>query len=177
MPFYQSPQIRMIFARADALSAALTCVERGCGHEKAVQLVEDVFGPEPADDYGKLVHAAMAHIIDRPIMVSLQGGETDDQRIFDAVGRAWIAWATGLGRANARKTLQDVPVPKGPRMEGGALHLMAMHPWAQAVTALLQDDLVESRRLFRRATELSSQCGIETNSAIQWTYAASYFGK
>lgn len=177
MPFPKSTQIRRIFARAAALSAVLTCVESGGDREAAVLLVEDVFGPVPDDDYAKLVHAAMAHIIGRPTDVSLQGGKTDDQRIFDAIGTAWVAWATGEGKADARKALQEIPVPKGPRMEGGALHLMAMQPWAQAVAALLQDDLVESRRLFRRATELSSQCGTETNSAIQWTYAASYFGR
>jgi hypothetical protein len=175
--FHKSPQVRRIFDEAAALSAVLQCVEGQGDPAEAISLVEKVAVPKPTDNAGRLVQAAMAFVLQKPVSTELAPGDGLDESIFEAIGRAWIAWATSTGQDQAQKALATIPAPRGPQPEGGALHLMAMQPWAQAVSALLQDDLAEARRFFRRATELSSQCGTETNSAIQWTYAASYFGR
>jgi hypothetical protein len=171
----KSPKIQRILAEAKALTAALKLAE-GTGSTALVhQLVAEALdGHNPTDSPTELVNAAMRHILGRPIPTSseTEGGSLEDN-IFGVIARAWVAWATGLDRERAHEALRKIPIPKGPLKEGGALHLMAMQPWAQAVDALLQNDLDEARRMFRRATELSSQCGTVTNAAVQWTYAAS----
>jgi len=176
--FLKSPQIQRILLEADALSAALLCAEGKGDREDVLRRIEEVLpGLDTADNPSLLTQAAMCHIARRPLQVTLHPGDSTEQWVFEVIARGWVAWATKLGREEARKALRKIPAPKGPRQEGGALHLMAMQPWASAVDALLQHDRDEARRFFRRATELASQCGLETNPAIQWTYAASYFGK
>jgi hypothetical protein len=178
-PFPKSRKIRRILLEADALSAALRCAEgRGCRDDVTRRQIRDLLsGHEKSDNPSMLIHSAMSHIAEMPFCATFQPGDTTEQWVFEVIARAWCAWAGDTGRAESLKALKDLPVPTGPLPEGGALHLMAMQPWAQAVHALLEADPVEARRWFRRATELSSQCGTETNSAVQWSYAASYFGK
>jgi hypothetical protein len=174
----QTPAIQRILFRSQALSAALQYIEAAeaapRGH--VIQLVERSLGSfEPTDNPGRVERAAMGLIVGRPEHIKLEPAESLDQRVFTIVGQAWISWATSVETEEAQRALSQLPAPRGPQPEGGALHLMALQPWAAAVSALIHDDSLEAQRMFRRATELASQCGTETNSAVQWTYAASYF--
>ena len=177
MPFPESPAIRRIVIKAKALSAALKLAEGGAGTQDAVRALVQEALTDHSDNSSAVAHVAMSHILGRAAHIDLQTGDTAEGLGFEVVGKAWIAWATGVGTDEAKKALVELPAPQGPQPEGGALSLMAMQPWAAAVSALFHDDFDEARRMFRRATELSSQCGTETNSAVQWTYAASYFGR
>lgn len=177
-PFLESSSIRAILEQAEALSAALRYVESRRGREKVVRQVQaSLSAHEVTDNPSALIHVAMSHIAGEPSSISLDPPESVEEIVFTTTAQAWIAWATEQNRASSFEKLRTLPIPRGPLPEGGALHLMALQPWAQAVHTLLENNPDEARRWFRRATELSSQCGTETNSAVQWSYAASYFGK
>lgn len=177
--FPESDSVRRIILEAEALSAALKYAEgRGDRQDAVLALVKGTYTThEVEDNISATAHVAMEHILGQARPLPLRPVKRADHEVFRIIARAWIAWVTGADREESQKALHELPIPRGPIPEGGALHLMALQPWAQAVHALLKNDLGESRRMFRRATELSSQCGTETNPAIQWAYAASYFGK
>jgi len=180
MSFPKSPAIQRILLRGKSLSAALKFIE-GQGALSRVTIIELVERTlesfRPRDNASWVEWVAMGRIVGHPEHVELQPESTQDGQVFTTIGQAWIAWATGVGREEALVALTGIPVPEGPQPEGGALHLMALQPWAAAVNALFHDDFDEAQRWFRRATELASQVGSETNTAVQWTYAATYFGR
>ena len=178
MDLPSSPEIDMIRAEARALTATLNCVEAGELSDDARALVRDLYEVfmEPTLAEEHIVSCAQARILGRTPTVELftPTSEPADEAIFEVTGRAWMIWATGAGRrAEALSQLQAIPAPKGNATEGQAIHLMALHPWVLAVTALLVGNHEEALRQFRRATELGGQLGTESNHVVQWTYAAS----
>lgn len=179
MPIIDNPEIQRLVVESRALSASLSLVEgqTPTSRAEALSLVREALVAFKSDGSVEDVisQAAMRHILGEPIL------ETDiqitdhplDRHIFEVAARAWLAWLTGRDRENAHGDLSSLVVP-GSLPEGGALSLMALQPWTEAVARLLEGDIREARRLFRRATDLTSQLGSEFNSAIQWTYAASF---
>lgn len=91
-----------------------------------------------------------------------------DRRRFEEVAQAWLSWSDG----NAAVV---VPNETKSAAAGGGLNLMAYNLWAVAVQALIDGELSEAERFYRRLLELGSQYDIEHFRAIQWTYAASFF--
>lgn len=176
----QSPVVQQLMAEADALSAVLSCVEGGPGgRERAAQLVEDAYrGHDDRSPEGVLTLFAMERVVgfshgDPPRTPPVE--RPYDRHLFEMVALAWIRWATGTDLDRAREDLQKLGEDGGYQPHGGALHMMALRPWQMAVEALIRGDRQEARRLFKRATELGSQCGTETNPSIQWAYAATFF--
>lgn len=184
MPLPSSPEIEAIRDESRALSAALRCIDGPLSNE-ARSAIETVYADYYVTDAEtRLVHMAMSKLlrIDRepdpnqpagPFDMSIANRDQSevDQIIFEVVADAWAAWAFQSGTDEALADLRSIEVPQG---EGRALHLMALHPWLLAVTALLENDPEEARRQYRRATELGAQLGTESNPAIQWTYAATF---
>lgn len=85
----------------------------------------------------------------------------------------WVAWALGrvvhdLAAVEAIAKTEAVPE---------AVHALAIHFWAKALSALLKGELDESRRLWRRAVELTSSFGLDSQPAIVWSYVATFFPK
>ena len=168
------PAVQQIVAENQALSAALSLVE-GLGSD-SLDVRKGVRSALPgyiiSDSQSRVVRLAMKLIAG----VKIERGDT---RIsskalkgdFEIVAKAWIAWAVALPQ-KPQSWLGELG-----QVKEGAIRSMTLQPWAQAVEALWENDPVEARRFFRRATEISAQLGTETNPAIQWTYAASFFGQ
>ena len=89
-----------------------------------------------------------------------------DRRAFETLAKAWLVWAAG---GDPQPTL-----PKSKEF-GGALHMMALEPWGEAIRALSNQNTPEAKRLFRRALELGTQYGTDTNDAIHWAFLGSFY--
>lgn len=163
----QSAVAQRIIAESRALRAAMAMTG------EAVQLIRDVC-QEPRDGIeGALTTWAMEKILgELRLPESFVFRKGPGREFFSYVAYAWGCWATG-DVANARVWLKMAD--RLPEASGEALHMMALNPWKSAVEALVEGNQDEAMRLYRRAMEIGSQVGTPTNTAIQWTYAASFF--
>lgn len=168
----QTPQVQQTIAETKALGAVLAVVLQGGATDEATALVRSVFEKHrPQDPDTWLRHFAMAHILGVSITLPALASEGDGaQRLFTRTARVWMLWAGG--QLEAARGLLTTPEPNH---EGGEIHLMALGPWCLGLDALLRSDREEARRYFRRATEVGSQLGTETNNAIQWAFGATFF--
>lgn len=180
MPIPETPEIRRILDQSRALSAVLGCValDTSFPREDSLALVRGALKAHQGSSVDDLVvKAAMEHILQE------KASEPDwepaklpvDRHIFETTALAWMIWVSGGDREHGHGLLRNLEVPRESQGERGALALMALQPWTAAVAALLREDPDEARRQFHRATEMSAQFGTDTNAAIQWTYAASFW--
>jgi hypothetical protein len=175
-----SPAVKQLIAEQDALSAVLACVEGRGDREEAKRLTEEALqGHEGGSLEAILTRYAMERIVGRshaPLPEVELEKEPFERHLFETTALAWLLWLTRVQQLDqAQEGLRQLLEDGGYQPQGGALHLMALRPWQLAVEALLTGDPQEARRLFRRATEIGSQCGTETNPAVQWTYGATFF--
>lgn len=176
----QSPYIEQAITEAKALSAALAFVEGQGPREEAVGLTEKALhGHDGKNLHGIVTRYAMEHIVGRSHNTSVvvkPNGKSLERRIFETTSLAWLRWISQEGAESSLEALRLLQEEgESCQPQGGALHLMALRPWQLAVRALISGDREEAKRLFRRATELGSQCGTESNPVVQWTYAATFF--
>jgi hypothetical protein len=149
------------------------------GHEnplRAQQFVQGLFTTQPDETTeDQVTRYAMGKILGEPLPYPLLPDEdsTDPERsLFLSTSWAWMVWASGSPTNAAlvelkRQDLQE----EGPSV----LHHLALSNWALAVRSLLKGDMTEAKRRYRRALDVGSQFGTETNAVIVWTYAASFF--
>lgn len=97
---------------------------------------------------------------------------TEEDTLFEGLSYLWICWACQRNVEEGLDRLTHLEIVTG---KNSLLNLMALHHWKGAIFALIEEDLVEARRLYRRATQLGSEYGTPSNPTIQWTYAASFF--
>jgi hypothetical protein len=92
-----------------------------------------------------------------------------DRSLYERIALAWLTWASGHSPTLLLRTL-----PKASEY-GGAIHVMALEPWAQATKALHERNFEEARRFFRRSIELGTQYSTESLKTVEWAYVASFF--
>lgn len=121
---------------------------------------------------GSLISASMAKIlrvnIPEPDFLPVSG--PSDQQEFAVITRAWIHWAR-KDLDQASHAIQFAPLYAA---KGSLLHIMVLRPWRDAVRSLIISHPREAQRMFHRSMEMGCQIGTETNSAIQWSYVASF---
>lgn len=169
-----STDLTKMLREAKALSLMLSCTTQGTSCDEALPLVRTLWeASHPASPAEWLRHSAMASVLGETVQVPALAAENDAAgQLFLRTSLAWTLWAAGrLG--DARLALKAGCEPTN--REGAEIHLMALGPWCRGVGALLDGDHAEALRFFRRATEIGSQLGTETNEAIQWSYAATLF--
>ncbi len=185
-----NPEVLRLIAQAEAVSTALACLDVSIpvypqppeDQIRALRLVQACLtkSPAPTTVEDRIIQSAMSLILSQEVKLPEfhPTAEPPEQQLFEIVAHAWMIWAAG---EPSSETLADLSLAfadlaqLAPSMKGGALHLMALQPWRLAVEALLREDNSEAVRQFHRSSELGSQFGTETNPAIQWTYAASFF--
>ena len=74
-----------------------------------------------------------------------------------------------------KKVLQDIATILPEAGEDGAVETLSLNFWARAIELLVQEQRIEAKRFFERATEVGSQFGTRTNPSVCWSYAASFF--
>lgn len=163
-----------LITETNVLRSLMTCIAKAAPCDLA--LVEPVFDQQlPSDPESWLRYVAMAKLLGREVGApELEPSEEATSRLFIRTARAWMFWATR--RPDEAKTALNGTVCSAPSREaGGEIHMMALGAWCHGVGALLREDREEALRYFRRATEIGSQLGTETNTAIQWAYVATFF--
>lgn len=176
--FNSSPSTEMlrILAESKVLRDAFAYVDLARGHGPSIR--EDVRSSmvsNPASAEDRLVELAKTKLvtgfIPKPDVPNVTVPIRTDTQLFRYLGQAWAHWAAG-NQETSRFLLHQLP--QGP-FTGSALHLMALKPWREAIQGLTVGATEEARRNFRRASEVASQVGTKTASAVQWTYIASFF--
>lgn len=182
-----NPGVQEVLREADALSAALSCLDGPLTDEARTPIEDVLSGYKVRDAETQLTFCAMNRLLRRRKWllrrrVKTTPSPTDhqnlDRQVFKKTASAWMAWAFQSGRSQAMALAElkemTLLVTETTEGAGGAVHLMALRPWMLAVIALLENNLEEARRQYHRATEMSAQLGTESNPAIQWTYAATF---
>jgi hypothetical protein len=165
-----------ILVESRALEAALAVVE-GQGDpalvSSSIQTMLSLWQPDGSP--GDLAKQVAVHKIAGDSLPTTTwtptGSGPEDRKLFEMVVHAWIAWVSGT------QDLFESHVEGPPSRGDGLIHRMALGYWAGAVENLTRHDLVEARRLFRRAAELGGQFGTESNPVVLWTYAASFWNQ
>lgn len=118
-----------------------------------------------------VVRGAMHHMRNEPVELPTfePVRQPTDRNVFETIAKAWLMWAADQ---DPHPLLQTIAKPT---RYGGAIHLMALEPWGQAIHSLAAGDYEKSERLFQRSIGLSSQYGTPSEWAVNWTYAASFF--
>ena len=149
------------------------------GRENPLKVQQFVYGlfrdqaTDTAED--QVTWYAMGKIVgeDLPPPAFTDEDTEDKERVlFLSVAWIWMVWASGAPTKAALKDLDQLDLQE----EGSSvLHHIALSNWALAVRSLLKGDMPEAKRLYRRALDVGSQFGTETNAVIVWTYAATFF--
>lgn len=160
------------FAAHQVLVTALDSLEGAVEKTLALQLIAEWYDRgQQGTVEEQIIYGAHARILGRTVILPKfePSKKPADRRMFEVIAKAWLTWATGgdpTPLLNAR--------PK-PSEYGGAIHMMALEPWAAATKALHERNGEEARRFFRRSVELGSQYDTETNEVVKWAYVASFF--
>lgn len=159
------------------MQAVLDAADATGDPASARALVQQVFVSwRPTDFEGRVTLCAMAKVIGediRPFVPSEPVPEPWERRCFETLGRVWVFWAMNRGDV-AEEMLKKLREEKGAHPLAGALHLMALDFWGDALEKLLQGDPPEARRFWKRAIEVGGTHGTPSHPAILWTYAATF---
>lgn len=176
--------VSTIIFEMSALNAALSAIDAGLDIEEARTLVRSALKrksvPETLDEH--VVIAAMRRISGEVVVVPSVKIHKDpwDRRLADVTATSWLAWAKGEftpALSQLPPLLRDHDERDKIPGEDGAIQLLSISFWGEAVVQLAKGDLVAAHRFFRRALELGSQFGTETHPIVSWSYAASFFGE
>jgi hypothetical protein len=142
----------------------------------AVRKALDVMG-SPTSMQDTLSRAAMQKILGQPILVldGVPSEENWEAHLFETVGMAWLAWANGSDPTRTYRESQRITerLPEG--SPEGAVHVMTLRLWFDAVKKLAEGDRTTSKLLWDRAIEVGSSSGTESHSTILWAYIATFF--
>lgn len=155
------------------LVAALASLEDPSLRGEALRLIQDRYRMRESSTTVEdmVVRCAQAKILNLPLVApNIQPVKNPaDRRTFELLAKAWIEWVSGGDPSPFVDSIVS------PTEYGGALHLMALEPWGQAILALAKGDQDEAIRWFKRSIDFGAQNNIETSDAIQWSYVASIF--
>jgi hypothetical protein len=165
-----------------ALQASLLVVERGADREEAHLLCRTYLGRlEPQTVEERVIEGALRRILKHSVLcpaVEPNRLVKWESYVAEVVALAWLAWAAGDHEhafAAVRRLRSKQKRKETFSGRTGALHLMTLSWWSQAVLLLGKGDLAQARRYFKRAIEMGSQFGTDSHPMISWAYAASFF--
>lgn len=164
-----------------ALQAALQAVERRGSREHARLLGRTYLGrldPQTVEEH--VIEAAIQRILGQ----SVGDFEVTPDRaswetyVAETIALAWHAWASN-DNDRAITLVRELRASQKRKEsfvgQTGAIHLLTLYFWSQAVHLLAVHDRPGARRFFKRAIEMGSQFGTDSHPMISWAYAASFF--
>jgi hypothetical protein len=179
----EGPVVRILH-EMDALNAALRVVESG-GDVDEARLLGRTFlarlDPETVEQ--RVIEASLQLILKEPVDNAIVDGAPPrnpwEEHVAAAVATSWLAWAAG-DKPRAQAQIKRLRAKRKTTVEAfkgrtGAIHLLTLYFWSQAVSELLLEDRRSARRFFKRAIELGGQFGTNSHPMISWAYAASFF--
>lgn len=169
-----STPLRETRSLARALRLATLAGDSGLATSDAEQAVREVL---PLLD-GVARCAALVALGDRATELPDLPRETPAEWLLEALVRVWLGWVArrhgdSAWRSHARQGL--IHAVQEAKAEGEALvHVLALQLAAEAVDALLDDDLPRARRRFEHALEMGSQHGVDCQFDVAWISAATF---
>lgn len=161
---------------------AIVEASRGEGPaDRAVELARQAWEAqrEPTTFEQHVVRAALGKVLKKPLDLkfpSRSSASSWTTYVYETVTLAWLHWAMkGEREAVGLTERLHREEPDTTREPGGAVELLALTSWSQAIERLILGDVTGSKRLFERSIEVGSQIGSESNPTINWCYAASFF--
>lgn len=169
-------EISRLMSEGRAVAMACEAIEGRESPLRVQQFIKGLFRNQPSDTVEDLVTwYAMGKIIQEelPAPARIDEDPEDSERaLFLAVAWAWMTWVSGGSKTSALAELDRLNFQE--ESSPNVLHHLALSNWAFAVRALLMGKTKEAKRRYRRALDVGSQFGTESNSVIVWTYAASF---
>ena len=133
---------------------------------------------DPATFQDTLTRAALQAILRQPVLV-IEGEPSEESwttHLYETIGLSWLSWANGTAPKKILEEIERLKKRENFSLGGdGAVHLMTLHFWLDAVTALVRGQPEEAKRLWTRAIEVGASAGTESHATILWTYIASFF--
>lgn len=170
-----SDPVLVLLEQSRALTAALDAIEHARHPAEAQRLIRRVAPLVTPDDIVETTAArAMAHIAGTnapkgsvlPVNLPVEDGG-----LSDAITTLCLASDAYL--AGEKVDVAAVKLIAGTlTAKEAAVHAMAIRFWARAIESVVEGDMREAQRLFRRAYEIASSFGVESQPAIGWLYAA-----
>jgi hypothetical protein len=175
--------VHRVVHEMDALQAAHLAIDERADAEGARLLCRTYLKRLDAETVEeRVIEAALLRLLGRPVesFVIEPSRETWEAYVSETVALSWCAWAAG-DNARALDLVRSLR-SKQKREEvftgkTGAIHLLTLSFWSEAVRLLVQEDTEGAKRFFKRAIELGSQFGTDSHPMISWAYAASFFPK
>ena len=162
-------EIGRLMAEGRAVTMAVASLDGLENPLKVQQLVEALLKEQPQDSPEELVTwVAMRRIAGleiTPWEKPVYGN------IFCLISWVWVSWAAGIDVGAELKILDFAEAES----ELGVFETLALRHWAAAILNLIDGNQDEARRFYRRAVEIGGQFGTESNPAVLWTYAATFF--
>jgi len=169
-------EISRLMSESRAVAMVCEAIEGRESPLRVQQFIQGLFRNQPSDTVeDRITWYAMGKILQSELPAPDRfDEETEDaeRALFLSVAWAWVVWASGGSKDSALAELDKLRLQEeGPNV----LHHLALSNWAFAVRALLTSKTKEAKRRYRRALDVGSQFGTESNPVITWTYAASFF--
>lgn len=178
----EESEVEALMDNMAALEAVFEAVQGTGSTERAVSLAKQALrsqarAPRSFEEY--LVHVSLSRVAGLPLS---KLGPTPSVSptwvtfVYETVAAAWLRWFTS-GDTSAIGLMVRIRAaePDTHHVPGGAVELLSLSEWGQAVEALAEGDFGKARRHFERAVEVGAQIGSDSNPSINWTYAASIF--
>lgn len=135
--------------------------------------------PETIED--RVVEASIQKILGQQVSLIVCEPIQDttwEAFVAETLAQAWISWAAG-DDASALATVDRLRTTQKAKEtfldESGAVHLLTLSFWSEAVLLLVAGDRPDARRFFKRAIEMGAQFGTDSHPMISWAYASSFF--
>ncbi len=169
-----------IVLEMEALDAVLHVVEGSADADEArarvrTALTNNSRAAKNLDE--RVILAAMRRIIGQQVEIpSSQPTNAWLLHVRNTLAIAWVEWSIGEV-ASARSRLAYLCTEKAgaSHLTSGAIQLMSLRFWEDAIEHLIAGDRAGAQRLFRRALDVGSQFGTETHTLVSWAYAATFF--
>jgi hypothetical protein len=174
MPIKPQDPVVALLAQGEALQSALRVVYLGDRPDDARLRCRSVAHDTRPDNLVEvlLVTAAARIAGDPPTILKLPRMKDDLTPTITTLCRAWLTWTQGDVPASVLADIRGVQRTETP---DEVVDSMVIQFWAKAMVALFEGDLAEARRLWRRANDLASSFGLDSQPAIAWSYAATFF--
>lgn len=181
---FEDRSVAHIAHEMEALQASLRVADGEGDREHARLLGRTYLGrldPETLEQH--VIEGALRRILGREVGGELAyepvGKEDWEKHVSERVALAWLAWASN-DTERALDIVKSLRAGQKKRQtftgqRTGAIHLLTLSFWSEAVVFLAKKDPSGARRFFKRAIELGSQFGTDSHPMISWAYAASFF--
>ncbi len=166
-------EVELIIAEGKALNNAMGAIEGKVplkvAREEVKQFLENY--PEADTIERFIIREALQNISQdkRLPPTYVTSATTEDERLFLAIGTAWVSWLLGTP-VDERTLPEDISLEDEAFLNG-----MALQQWLHAVRNLIAGKKDSAEVFYRRAMTLGSEYGVASNPAIHWSFVATYF--